>query len=141
VGVLQNYLLSGPVMDVQVGGAGRVNLESAAGAAVLLDPVSVSFGATPAGAGVTKTVALRITNASAGAATWSVEIAPYGPAPQGVTFSTSVPRVSLDAGDSAVIMVRAAFSKKATAGDKQAWLVIADDAGMVAHAAVYARVK
>jgi subtilisin family serine protease len=139
--VLQKYTLNGPVMDVQVGGAGRVNLESAASATALLDPVSISLGATPAGSGVTKTVALRITNPSDAPVSWTVGIAPYGPAPQGVTFSSSVSEVSLDPGRSAVITIKAAFTKKATAGDKQAWLVIADDAGMVAHAAVYARVK
>lgn len=139
--VLRKYTLEGPVRDVQVGGAGRVNVESAAGAVALLDPVSISFGATPAGSGVTKTVALRITNAGDTAATWSVGIAPYGPDPQGVTFSTSVANVSLDAGRSAVITVKAVFSRKARTGDKQAWLVLKDGPEMVAHAAVYARVK
>ncbi len=140
-GVLQAYTLDGPVSDVLIGGAGRVNLESAAGATALLDPVSISFGATPAGSGVTKTVAVRITNAGDAAATWSVGIAPYGAAPNGVTFSTSVANVSLDAGASAVITLKAVFTKRSAVGDKQAWLVISDATGMVAHAAVYARVK
>jgi minor extracellular serine protease Vpr len=139
-GVLEKYTLDGPVTDVQLGGAGRVNLESAASATVLLDPVSISFGATPAGSGVTKTVRLRITNAGDAAAIYSVAIAPYGSA-KGVTFSTSVANVALDAGDSAVITVKAVFAKKAPRGDKQAWLVLSDGTGMVAHAAVYARVK
>jgi hypothetical protein len=49
--------------------------------------------------------------------------------------------VSIPAGGSATFNVKAAFSKKAAKGDKQAWLVITDGGDLVAHAAVYAFVK
>ena len=135
-GVLEKYTLDGPATDVNVSGAGRVDVESAAGAVALLSPVSVSFGATPAGSGVTKTVAVTVLNGGTTDATWSVGIAPYGSA-SGVSFKTSVSSVQLAAGASATFTVSATFSKAASRGDKQAWLVIGD----AAHAVVYARVK
>jgi len=140
VDVLTKYTLDGLATDVNISGAGRVNVESAAGATALLDPVSVSFGSTPAGSGVTKSFTVRILNAGSSAATWHVGIAANGSA-SGVTFSTGTSSVTVGAGASATFTVNATFSKAASVGSKQAWLVVTDDAGLVAHAAVYARVK
>src|SRR4029078_9823860 len=50
-GVLKQSSASGLESDVNVVGAGRENLDAATHAAVGLDPVSVSFGAVPAGSG------------------------------------------------------------------------------------------
>ncbi len=127
-------------MDVNVSGSGIANLESAVNATALLDPVSVSFGATPSGSGVSRTVTVTLLNAGDTDVDWGVDIAAYGSA-AGVKFTTSVSSVSIPAGGSATFSVRAAFSKKAVKGDKQAWLVITDGGGLVAHAAVYALVK
>jgi len=137
-GTLQKFTLDGPAVDVNVTGSGRLNLESAAGAAAVLDPVSVSFGAVPSGSGVTKSVAVRIVNTTAAPVTWSVGIAANGPS-SGVTFKTSVSSVTLDAGAAATFNVTATFAKAASAGGKQAWLVVGG--GSVAHAAVFAFVK
>jgi subtilisin family serine protease len=137
-GVLQKSTLDGPAVNVNLSGAGRLNVESAAGATAALDPVSVSFGAVPKGSGSTKTVAVRIVNTTSAPVTWSVGIAADGPS-SGVTFSTSVSSLSLAAGASATFSVRAAFAKGASLGTKQAWLVIGG--GSVAHAAVFAFVK
>jgi subtilisin family serine protease len=123
------------VTDVNVTGSGIVNLESAVKASAVLSPVSVSFGATPAGSGATKGVAVTVLNASDAPVTWSVAIADASGA--GVTFSTSVASVQLAAGASTTFTVNAVFSKSAPKGDNQAWLRIGD----VAHAAVYALVK
>ncbi|MHB8890578.1 MAG: S8 family serine peptidase [Candidatus Limnocylindrales bacterium] len=125
--------------DVNVIGAGRLNLASAVDAPVALNPVSVSFGATPSGSGVTRTFAVTVFNPGA-ARTLDVAIAAYGTS-AGVTFSTSVSSVQVAAGGSATFSVVAVFGKAAPAGDKQAWLTIADGATLVAHAAVYAFVK
>ena len=129
---------SGPAVNVNLSGAGRLNLESAAGATAALDPVSVSFGAVPSGSGSTRTVAVRIVNTTSAPVTWSVGIAANGPS-SGATFSTSVSSVSLAAGASATFTVRATFTKAASRGTKQAWLAIGG--GSVAHAAVFAFVK
>ncbi len=126
--------------DVNVTGSGIANLESAVSATALLDPVSVSFGATPSGSGVSRTVKVTLLNAGDVDADWGVAIDAYGSA-AGVKFTTSVTSVSIPAGGTATFTVKAAFSKKAAKGDKQAWLVITDGADLVAHAAVYAFVK
>jgi minor extracellular serine protease Vpr len=137
-GTLEKFTLDGKAVDVNITGAGRLNLESAAGAGAVLDPVSVSFGAVPSGSGVTKSVAVRIVNTTAAPVAWSVGIAANGPS-SGVSFSTSVSSVSLAPGAAATFSVRATFAKAASAGSKQAWLVIGG--GSVAHAAVFAFVK
>ena len=139
-GVLTKYTLDGAATDVNLSGAGRVNVESAAGATALLDPVSVSFGATPRGSGVTKTVAVTLMNAGDAAVEWTVGIAANGNA-SGVSFSTSTSLVHLAPGATVTFTVKAVFAKAAAIGDKQAWLVIKAGDEMVAHAAVYARVK
>ena len=125
--------------DVNVIGAGRLNLASAVDAPVALNPVSVSFGATPSGSGVTRTFAVTVFNPGA-ARTLDVAIAAYGTS-SGVTFSTSVSSVQVAADGSATFSVVAVFGKAAPAGNKQAWLTITDDDTLVAHAAVYAFVR
>ncbi len=139
LGTLTKYTLDGSATDVNLTGAGRVNVASAVGATALLDPVSVSFGATPSGSGVTKAVTVRVVNGGSAEATWTVAIA--GASGSGVSFTTSVHTITVAAGASASFDVIATFGKAAPAGDKQAWLVVSDDAGAVAHAAVYAFVK
>jgi minor extracellular serine protease Vpr len=128
------------VTDVNITGAGIVNVESAAGATALLSQPSVSFGAVPHGSGSTKSVAVTLLNAGTTPVEWTVGIAAYGSA-SGVTFKTSTSLVHLDPGQSVAITVSAVFAKAASIGDKQAWLVISDGDALVAHAAVYARVK
>jgi subtilisin family serine protease len=128
------------VTDVNITGAGIANLESAVEAEALLAPVSVSFGSTPSGSGVRKSVAVTLLNAGDADAEWSVGIAAYGSA-AGVQFTTSVSSVDLAPGESTTFTVDARFLKGATKGDKQAWLVIGDGEDLVAHAAVYAFVK
>lgn len=139
-GTLTKYTLDGVATDVNIVGSGRVNVANAANATALLDPVSVSFGATPTGAGQTKTVTVRIQNGGTTAATWSVGIVANGSA-SGVSFATSVSSVTLAAGASTSFTVTATFAKAAPLGDKQAWLVIGSGSDVVAHAAVYAFVK
>ena len=140
-GVLTDYHDgSTTVTDVNVTGAGRLNLLSAVNATAVLDPVSVSFGAVPSGSGQTRTFDVTVSNEGPSEATWGVGIKDWG-THAGVTFSTSVTSVTLDAGASTTFTVTAVFSKGASAGGKQAWLTIGDPNAPVAHAAVYAFVK
>ena len=126
--------------DVNVAGAGKANLANATEALALLDPVSVSFGSTPAGSGVTKTIAVRILNSDTVPHTWNVGIGANGAA-TGVSFSTSVSSITLAAGEAKTFNVNAVFSKAAPRGDKQAWLTIKAGTTLISHAAVYAFVK
>lgn len=126
--------------DVNSTGAGRLNLESAAEAVALLDPVSISFGSVPAGSGQTRTFTATILNGGSSGATFTLAIAGYGPS-SGVTFSVDTPSVTLAAGESATFVVTATFAKGASFGSKQAWLAVSEGGSMVAHAAVYALVK
>ncbi len=130
----------GQVADVNVVGAGRENLLAAVNATVAIEPVSVSFGAIPSGAGQTKTVAVRLTNLSGAAASWTLAIS--GTTGTGVTFSVTPGSViSLAAGDSATVNVTMAAAKSAGFGGHQAWLTVSNGGTEIAHAAVYALVK
>lgn len=141
VGVLTKWNAPATLdLDVNTTGAGRLNLEAAAGAVALLDPVSVSFGAVPAGSGQTRTFTVTLLNGGTSSATFALGIAGYGPA-SGVTFSVDTPSLTLAAGESGTFVVTAAFAKGASAGSKQAWLTVSTGGSMVAHAAVYAFVK
>ncbi|HWQ22728.1 MAG TPA: S8 family serine peptidase, partial [Gaiellaceae bacterium] len=64
-GVLKRFDTGAPTANVNVVGAGRLNLDSALNAAVLLNPVSVSFGGVPSGAGRTDTRTVKLTNLGA----------------------------------------------------------------------------
>ncbi len=127
------------VTNVNITGSGRVNLASATTAQVVLDPVSVSFGATPSGSGQTRSYAVTMKNVSGSEATFGLAIAAWG-ATHGVTFLVDRSSVTLASGTSATFHVVATFAKTALAGSNQAWLTISNG-GVVAHAAVYALVK
>lgn len=128
------------VTDVNITGSGRVNLASATTAQVVLDPVSVSFGATPSGSGQTRSYTVTMKNVTDSTATFGLAIAAWG-ATHGVTFSVDRPSVTLASGTSATFHVVATFAKTAPAGSNQAWLNVSVGNSIVAHAAVYALVK
>lgn len=124
--------------DVQIQGAGRENLHSAVNAEALLDPVSVSFGAIPAGAGQTKTFAATVTNLTASS---SLKLSIADVTGSGVSFSVPA-SVTVGTGASATFTVTMTATKGASRGDHQAWLIVKDAAGReLAHAAVYTFVK
>jgi subtilisin family serine protease len=127
------------VTDVNIQGAGRENLLTAVNATVGLSPVSVSFGAIPAGAGQTKSVAVSLTNLSAASATWSLGIA--STTGTGVSFSVSPGSVTVAAGATATVNVKMTATKAAGGGDHQAWLTVSGGGTLVAHTAVYTIVK
>lgn len=133
VGVLKSATTGGPVSDVNLIGSGRENLLSAVGAGPALDPVSVSFGAVPSGAGQTLTFNLTITNLSGGAQTWAVAVGGGG---GGVAYSVSPASVSLAPTASTVVTVTMTAAKGAVPGDHQGTLTVGG-----AHAAVYTFIK
>jgi hypothetical protein len=136
--VLTNYKTGKDLeLDVNVTGAGLENLEAAAKATVALDPVSVSFGAVPAGSGQSPTVAVTLTNLSGGTQTFGLTTS----AANGVTFSVSPNTVMLDAGQSTTVNVTMSSTKRASTGDQQAWLGVSVGKTQVAHAALYTYLK
>jgi subtilisin family serine protease len=130
-GVLKPSSGSGVESDVNVIGAGREDMNSAVHAAVGLDPVSVSFGAVPAGSGqsLSQTVSLSGLDGGLGTVTATVT----GTTGAGVTFVATV------SGGTVTVTMTAA--KGAAAGDHQGILRISRGGTEVAHAAVYAFVK
>jgi minor extracellular serine protease Vpr len=120
--------------DPNIVGAGLDNLLAAVGATVALDPVSVSFGAAPTGAGVSKSVALTLTNLSGSAQTYPLSIGSVQGS--GVLFSTSSSSVNVPAGGSTTVTVTMAAAKGAGLGDHSATLNVG-----TAHAVLYAFVK
>jgi subtilisin family serine protease len=127
------------VTDVNIVGAGLLDVGAAVGAVAGISPVSTSFGAVPANSGQARTSAVTITNLGGSTHTFGISIADT--TGSGVTFSASASQVSLAPGASATINVTAVSAKGASAGDHQAILRIADGSATVAHAALYAFVK
>ena len=127
------------VTDVQIVGAGQVDLDSAVAAGVALDPVSVSYGAVPSGSGQTRTKAVTLTNVSGSSKTYQLSIS--GTTGTGITFSVSPASVTLAAGASGTATVTMTAAKAASALDHQASLNVRVGGTLVAHAAVYAIVK
>jgi len=117
--------------DVNVVGAGRENLDSAAHAAVTLDPVSVSFGSVPSGSGQSATQTVSLTSLI-GPAAFTAQIT--GTTGTGVTFSAS-------AGGDGTVAVTMSAAKGAGLGDHQATLRILQGDREVAHAALYVFIK
>lgn len=128
----------GHVTDVNIQGAGRENLLAAVNATVAIEPVSVSFGAIPSGAGQTKTIAVRLTNLSGAPISWALAIT--GTPGSGVTFSAD-PSVNLDIGESTTVNVTMTATRSAGFGGHQAWLTVSSGGTEIAHAAVYTLVK
>jgi minor extracellular serine protease Vpr len=129
----QGALLSssaGPVSSVNTIGSGRANAESAVKASVALDPVSISFGAVPSGAGqsASRTVSLSPLS-GAGPYTAAVTNQTGGNVSFGATIS----------GDTVTVTMTA--DKKAAAGSRQGILRISRGGAEVAHAAVFVFVK
>lgn len=125
--------------DVNMIGAGLLDVDAALGAQVAIGPVSTSFGAVPQISGQTRTRTVSITNLSGSADTF--DLAVVGTTGSGVAFTLSTSSVSLAAGETAWITVTMTSQKGASSGDHQAWLRVSADSTEVAHSALYAFVK
>jgi subtilisin family serine protease len=138
-GVLKDYQTGTQVVtDVNITGAGRENLLSAADAVVALDPVSVTFGAVPSGSGQTSTFAVTLTNLTGSAQTLSVSVGAGG---GGVAYSVSPSTLTLLADESGTVTVTMSAAKGAAGGDHSDWLRVSAGGTEVAHAAVYVFIK
>ena len=122
--------------DVNVIGAGRENLLKAVSAVVALDPVSVSFGAVPAGSG--QSDARVVTLSGAPGASFGVSVDAGG---GGVAYSVDSTSVTLGADGTARVMVRMDAQKGAAFGDHRATLRLSAGSVEVAHAVVYTFIR
>jgi subtilisin family serine protease len=143
---LRGFRDAAPDADVQVIGAGREDLLAAVGAAAALDPVSVSFGAVPAGSGQTRSFDVAVTNLGAASATFEVSVEATSPTPgttppAGIAFSTSPASLALGSGESGRVTVTMAADKRAAPGGHQARLTLSSGGAAAAHAAVYLLVR
>lgn len=138
-GVLKKTTSTALEPDVLVIGAGREDLLAAVQARAALDPVSVSFGAVPSGAGQTLAFDVQVSDLTGAGGSYAVSIASTGGGP-GISWSAAPATLSLAAGGTATVTVTMAAAKGAALGDHQALLTLGPGAG-VAHAAVYAFVK
>jgi subtilisin family serine protease len=137
-GVLRSYRDATPVSDVNIVGSGRENLFAAAMASATLSPVSVSFGAVPAGSGQSRTVEVTITNVGAGAGNFTLST---GGGSASVAFSVAPSSLSLAPGASASVAVTMVADRGATLGGHQGVLEVASGGVSVAHAVIYTIVK
>jgi subtilisin family serine protease len=130
--------LGTPETDVNIVGAGLEDVDAALGAQAALGPVSVSFGAVPAGSGQTRKAAVTVTNLSKTEKTFALAT---GTGSGGVAFSVTPDSVVLASSESATVMVTMKAEKRAEQGDHQAFLRVSSEGDEVAHAAVYTFVK
>ncbi|MDH4188624.1 MAG: S8 family serine peptidase [Betaproteobacteria bacterium] len=137
-GVLKQSTSIALQRDVNVIGAGREDLLSAAGAQVALDPVSISFGAIPSGSGQTRSTSVTLTNLTGSPQTFDVSV---GAGDASVAYSVAPAFVTLLAGESGVITLTMRAQMGAGEGNHQATLTLRSGGAEVAHAAVYTFIK
>jgi subtilisin family serine protease len=126
------------IEDVNVVGAGRLDVKNAVDATIALDPVSVNFNAVPSGSGQSRTVNVTVRNIGAGAKTLAFAVADSD---TGVAYSVSPASASLGAGESTVVAVTMTAGKGAPVGGQQAFLVVNSGGSEVAHAALFTQIK
>jgi len=126
------------IADVNVVGAGRLDVQNAVEATIALDPVSVSFNAMPSGSGQSRTVNVTVRNIGTAAKSLAFAVADSD---SGVAYSVSPASASLGAGESTVVTVTMTAGKGAPVGGQQAFLVINSGGSEVAHAALFTQVK
>ncbi len=136
--VLKNWVNGDPIIDANIVGAGRENLEAAVNAVVALDPVSVSFGAVPAGSGQTQPFAVTLTSLSGVAKTYT--LATSG-GDTSVSFGVVPTTVTLQPGGSTTISVVMSAVKGAEPGLHQGLLTLKDGGTEAAHAAIVTLIK
>lgn len=129
------------VTDANKVGTGRENLPAALVAVVALDPVSVGFGAVPAGSGATLRSAIVLTNTGGARQTYTLGV--VDPTGAGVSYSLPGTAMTLAPGHSASVTVTQLARRGAGPGPghKQAVLQVRTGGKVVANAMLYALMK
>ena len=126
------------VTDVNVVGAGREDVLKATGAAITLDPVSVSFGPVPTMSGQTRNVDVTLRNVSGA---WKTLSLATSGGDASVSFGVSTSSVTLAPDASATIRVSMTAKQGAALGNHQGFLEIGSGGAEVAHAALFTLIK
>jgi minor extracellular serine protease Vpr len=137
--VVKNLANTQVLTAANIVGVGRENLAAAVAATVTLDPVSLSFGAVPSGAGQTLVRAVTLTNVSGAPKTYTLAV--VEPEGSGVAFALSATSVTLAAGENATVNVTLTAQKQASTGNKQAVLQVGAAGATIANAMLYTLVK
>jgi subtilisin family serine protease len=134
-GVLRHPETGDVTDDVQIVGAGLLDVGGAVAAVAALDPVSTSFGGVPSASGARRLAKVTITNISGASHTYAVAV--DDTSADGATFSTSGGSFTLAPGQSAVVGVSVVTARGAEDGHKQAFLRVTSGGVEVAHSALY----
>jgi minor extracellular serine protease Vpr len=129
-GVLLNSTGTGVNANVNIIGAGRANALSSVNASVALDPVSVSFGSVPSGAGQSSSKTIALTTL-AGAGPYTVAVTDE--TGLGVDFGATI------SGSTITVIMTA--NRGIAGGNRQGILRVSSGGTEIAHAAIYAFVK
>ncbi len=138
VGAVKAVAGGAAVTDVNIVGAGLLDVSAAVKATAGIAPVSASFGAVPSGSGQVRTASVTVTNLSGASKTFALGVGSQLGA--GVSFSLSQSSLTLASGASGSVVVTMTASKGAS-GDVQAWLTVGSGGTQVAHAALYVFLK
>ena len=138
-GVVRSQDGSNVVNDANQVGTGRENLAAAVMAEVAIDPVSLSFGAVPAGSGQTLKGSVSLTNLSGGPKTYTLQVVEA--AGSDVGFTVPAGSVTLAPGENQSVTVTMAAAKGGATGHKQAVLQVSAGGQVVAHAMLFTLVK
>lgn len=131
-GVLKRFDTGALTANVNVVGAGRLNLDNAEEAVVALDPVSVSFGGVPSGAGRGDSRTVSLSNLG-GSGPYSATVTGETCLGAGLDFGASV--------SGTTVIVTLTSPKLQGFALCQGILRISNASGQVAHAAVFALIK
>jgi subtilisin family serine protease len=138
-GVLTSYTDgTTKVSDVNIVGAGQVDLDSAVLAKVGVGPVSTSFGAVPSGSGQTLTKSVSLSSLTG--TQQSLKVSLDDPA-DAADFRAPATTVTIPATGTTQISVSVVLPKGASAGDYQADLNLSTGAVEVAHSVLYVHIK
>ena len=138
-GTLTSYVDGTTVVtDVNIVGAGQVDLDSAVAAKVAVGPVSTSFGAVPSGSGQTLTQTVRLSSLTGTPLTLTVTVEDPADA---ADFAAAPATVTVPATGSTTVRVTVALPKGAAPGDYSADLNLGLGGTEVAHSPLYVHVK
>jgi subtilisin family serine protease len=126
------------VNDVNIVGAGQLDLDSAVAAKVAVGPVSTSFGTVPSGAGRRLVTTVRLSSLTE--APLTVRLTVDDPA-DAADFDVSTVTASVPADGATVVRVSVALPKGAAPGDYQADLNVRAGGAEIAHSPLYVHVK